>query len=184
MEKDPLYTTLDSLRTERADVERRAVQLRDELESFSQRLSHLNGAIDNIEALLGVASEEDRAVLTEDGVPVRSDEGSRGATARTVDFSSTTDPEPPLRKRVPSTDWVAEVVESIGHPADRDTIYAKFEEMKGIPASWVSNPRNSFNNALGRAVVRRMIDKHGDDVFAPINYNPFRDMDSSRNKGQ
>lgn len=176
MAKNPLHTTLDALRSERAEVEQRAVQLRDELDSYSQRLQHLSGAIENIEALLGVPSEDDRAVLTEDGVPVRSDEDSRGATPRTLDFS-TADPEPPLRKRVPSTDWVAEVVNDLGQPADRDTIYERFQALRGIPESWVANPRNSFNNALGRAVERRMIAKLGDDSFAPIGYNPFAEPD-------
>lgn len=182
MENSPLHTTLDSLRTERADVERRAVQLRDELDSVSQRLSHLNGAIENIEALLAVPSEDDITVLTEDGVRIRSDEGSRSATPRDIDFTDAPAPEPPRRKRVPSTDWVAEVVERIGRPADRDTILARFEEWRGIPESWNANPRNSFNNALGRAVERGMIVKYGDDEFAPVGYSPFKDADTHAKK--
>ncbi len=180
MAKNPLHTTLDNLRSEREEVERLAAQLREELDSYSQRLRHLSGAIENIEALLGVPSEDDTAVLTEDGVRVRSDGGSRIATPRILDFTDVADPEPPRRKRVPSTDWVAEVVERIGRPADRDTILARFEEWRGIPESWNANPRNSFNNALGRAVERGMIWKYGDDEFAPVGYNPFEDADANR----
>lgn len=148
--------------------------LQSELNVVARRLTNLLGAISNLEELIGVPSEDDEAVLADDTTP---DEDTRGATPRTVDFSTVDEHEPPVRKRVPSTDWVAEVVNAIGTAANRDTIYAKFEEMKGIPESWVANPRNSFNNALGRAVERRMIMKYGDDEFAPLNWNPFREAD-------
>ena len=75
---------------------------------------------------------------------------------------------------MPSTDWVAEVVERIGRPADRDTIFEAFGEIKGFPESW-TNPRNSVNNALGRAVERRMVMNLEENLFAPICYNPFED---------
>ena len=182
MEPHPLRTTLDALRAERREVDQRAMELQVELHGVARRLMHLNGAIDNIEQLLGVQSEEEEALLREDGAP----DEARGATPRIVDFSTTQQPafelvdEPPLRKRVPSTDWVAEVVNAIGAAADRDTIYKRFEEMRGIPESWIANPRNSFNNALGRAVERRMIMKYGEDEFAPMGWNPFREADSNR----
>lgn len=181
MQYNSLRATLNELRAERRDVEERAMTLQIELNSVAGRLTNLLGAINNLEALLGVPSEDDEAVLADDARP---DDDARGATPRTVDFSTVDKFEPPVRKRVPSTDWVAEVVTAIGRAADRDTIYEKFEEMKGIPESWVANPRNSFNNALGRAVERRMIMKYGEDEFAPIGWNPFREAPSARIEGR
>ncbi|GAA1997316.1 hypothetical protein [Microbacterium pumilum] len=174
MDQDPLRTTLDTLRHERHGAELRASELQDELTDVAQRLTHLRGAIENIEALLGEPSEDDAAVLRDDNEEVFH------AEAQDLDFIYTPDQPPrlvndpfeppPIRKRVPSTDWVAEVVNAIGRPADRDTIYQKFEELKGIPDSWNANPRNSFNNALGRAVERHLIGKFG-DLFGPRGYN-------------
>lgn len=182
METGPLRTTLNTLRSQRVVTELRAHELHAELEVTAERLTHLRGAIENIEALLGEPSEEEASVLDENGARVFSGTDSQGATTRTLDFSNTPDPtprftieQPAVRKRVPSTDWVAEVVDALGTLADRDTIYEKFEEMKGIPDSWVSNPRNSFNNALGRAVERRLIQKIGDE-FAPRDWNPFEEF--------
>ncbi len=182
MTQDPLRITLDTLRSEREDAERRAVELDDELKSIAQRLTHLRGAIDNIEALLGVPSVEDEEILADEH-----DDEPTGATVREIDFTNAPDVpptttaddsgtsgsyEPPARKRVPSTDWVAEVVERIGRPADRDTIFEAFGEIKGFPESW-TNPRNSVNNALGRAVERGMVLKLEENLFAPLGYKPF-----------
>ena len=175
MDTNPLRTTLDTLRTEREGAERRASELDEELKAVGQRLTHLRGAIDNIEALLGVPSVDDEAALAhdEDDVP------TSPATPREIDFTNVPDRQPRpsevSRKRVPSTEWVADVVNAIRRPADRDAIFAKFEEMKGIPESWTANPRNSFNNALGRAVERKLILKLNDNEFASMDYNPFED---------
>lgn len=185
MAQDPLRITLDTLRFEREGTERRAAELGDELKEVAQRLTHLRGAIENIEALLGVPSVEEEAVHA-GGFH---DEPS-GASVREVDFTNTRDAtpsereesgdlaeshepyEPVARKRVPSTDWVAEVVEQIGHPADRDDIFNAFRHYKGFPESW-ANPRNSVNNALGRAVERGMVRKLEENLFAPLSYKAF-----------
>lgn len=182
MESNPLRTTLDTLRSEREGAERRAVELDAELKGVAQRLTHLRGAIENIEALLGVPSVDDEAVVADD-----LDDEPAGATVREIDFTNTPDApsttkagdgdsyepyEPIARKRVPSTDWVAEVVNEIGRPADRDTIFDAFRQIKGFPQSW-TNPRNSVNNALGRAVERGMVRKLEENLFAPLGYNPF-----------
>lgn len=183
MEPNPLRTTLDTLRSERVIAESRASDLQTELEHVGQRLTHLRGAIDNIEALLGVPSVEDEEILS-----LVNDEPSAGASVREIDFTSTPDAPPrqfaaeASRKRVPSTEWVAEVVERLGRPAGRNEIYAAFEEWKGIPETWVA-PRNSFNNALGRAVERGLIQKLTDDEFAPRNWNPFEGHTTSATGG-
>jgi hypothetical protein len=186
MTQDPLRITLDTLRSEREGAERRAIELNEELQHVDQRLKHLRGAIENIEALLGVPSVEDEAILA-DSPDDDSDETSTRATIRDIDFTNVSDgprqatigtadylvedDEPAARKRVPSTDWVAEVVERVGRPADRDEIYKAFRHYKGFPKSW-SNPRNSVNNALGRAVERGMVRKLEDNLFAPLGYKP------------
>jgi hypothetical protein len=175
MEPNPLRTTLDTLRSEREGAERRAAELNEELKGVAQRLTHLRGAIENIEALLGVPSVEEEAVLAEDF----EDDESAGATVREIDFTNTPDSaevrfgtyEPVARKRVPSTDWVAEVVNRMGRPGDRDDIYKAFRHYKGFPESW-TNPRNSVNNALGRAVERGMVRKLEENLFAPMGYEP------------
>lgn len=180
MEPNPLRITLDTLRSERESAERDAVELDQKLKAVAQRLTHLRGAIENIEALLGVPSVEDEAILAED-----IDEEPAGASVREIDFTNVIDGppviktdepdepyEPVTRKRVPSTDWVADVVEQIGGPADRDTIYEAFRQIKGFPQSW-TNPRNSVNNALGRAVERGMVRKLEENLFAPLGYKPF-----------
>jgi hypothetical protein len=167
METNPLGTTLDTLRSEREGTERRAVELRDEMELIGRRLANLNGAIENIEALLGVPSEDDEAILTDEDDTAETPEQ---ATPREVDFTNIPGNEPMARKRVPSTDWVAEVVERMGHPADRDEIFKAFDHYKGFPAAW-TNPRNSVNNALGRAVERGMVRKLGENLFAPLGYS-------------
>lgn len=191
METDPLHITLETLRSERVVTESRAIELKDELDLVGQRLANLRGAIENIEALL-VDPKNSQAPLPNDATASRNGEDSASATPRTFDFSATPDPrprvrlienEPHLRKRVPSTDWVAEAVSAIGQPAGRDAIYDKFVELKGIPESWVSNPRNSFNNALGRAVERRMILKISDSEYAPIDFNPFGERDFPQDEG-
>lgn len=185
MAQDPLRITLDTLRSEREGAERDAVDLEQKLKAVGQRLTHLRGAIENIEALLGVSSVEDEAIVAEGE---DDDFEFTGTTEREIGFTpngpSMVLPngveatfgtyEPPARKRVPSTDWVAEVVERIGRPADRDTIFEAFGEIKGFPESW-TNPRNSVNNALGRAVERRMVMKLEENLFAPMGYNPFED---------
>ncbi|WP_417564349.1 hypothetical protein [Microbacterium sp.] len=180
MEPNPLRTTLDTLRSEREGAERRASELDEELREVGQRLTHLRGAIENIEALLGVPSVEDEDVLSnidEEDEPERSADPTTTPHDVEVSFGTFV---PVARKRVPSTDWVAEVVNALGRPADRNTIYDKFEEMKGIPESWVSNPRNSLNNALGRAVERHMIIRVEGNKFAPRDWTPFDEP----NKGE
>jgi hypothetical protein len=181
MIQDPLRTTLDTLRSERVQAEIRAIELDEELQAVAQRLTHLRGAIDNIEALLGIPSVEDEAVLDE---AADDEESSSGPAAKEVEIDFTNVGDGPrfergARKRVPSTEWVAEVVDQIGRPADRDLIFEAFGHIKGFPESW-SNPRNSVNNALGRAVERRMVLKLEDNLFAPLTYNPFDSDDYDR----
>lgn len=184
MTQDPLRTTLDTLRSEREGAERHATELDEELKSVARRLKHLRGAIENIEALLGVPSVEDEEILS---LAYEDDEESASATVRDLDFTNVEDgpertpvnPEPAARKRVPSTEWVAEVVDQIGRPADRDLIFEAFGHIKGFPPTW-TNPRNSVNNALGRAVERRMVLKLEDNLFAPLKYNPFDSDDDDR----
>lgn len=181
MEPNPLRTTLDTLRAEREDAERDALELDHKLKAVAQRLTHLRGAIENIEALLGVPSVEDEQIVAEDfdEILARDAAEETGSTtggpstplSNEAEVTFGTD-EPPARKRVPSTDWVAEVVERIGRPADRDTIFEAFGEFKGFPESW-TNPRNSVNNALGRAVERRMVKKLEENLFAPMGFKPF-----------
>lgn len=183
MEPNPLRITLDTLRSEREGAERDAFELDQKLKAVGQRLTHLRGAIENIEALLGVPSVEDEQIVAEDFDDILARDAAE-ETGFTPDGPPTTlsngaevtfgTYEPPARKRVPSTDWVAEVVDRIGRPADRDTIFEAFGEIKGFPESW-TNPRNSVNNALGRAVERRMVKKLEENLFAPIGYNPFED---------
>ncbi|WP_100813578.1 hypothetical protein [Microbacterium lacus] len=184
MAQDPLRITLDTLRSEREGAERDAIELDQKLKAVGQRLTHLRGAIENIEALLGVPSAEDEAVLADNF----EDDEPAGATVREFDFTNVpdapvsskdddVDPDfgpvtPAVRKRVPSTDWVAEVVERIGQPADRDDIYKAFGHYKGFPEAW-TNPRNSVNNALGRAVERGMVRKLKENLFAPLGYKPI-----------
>ncbi len=188
MTQDPLRITLDTLRSEREGAERDAIDLEHKLKAVGQRLTHLRGAIENIEALLGVPSVEDEAAVAD----IFEDDEPAGATVREIDFTNTPDSppaateevenpfgsyepyEPVARKRVPSTDWVAEVVERIGRPADRDTIFEAFGEIKGFPQSW-TNPRNSVNNALGRAVERGMVRKLEENLFAPLGYKQSGD---------
>lgn len=186
MEPNPLRATLDTLRSEREGAEHDANELSEKLKAVAQRLTHLRGAIENIEALLGVPSVEDEEILS-----LANEEPTTGASVREIDFTNTPDPpsmtlpngvevtfgtiepdEPVARKRVPSTDWVAEVVDRIGRPADRDEIYKAFRHYKGFPEAW-TNPRNSVNNALGRAVERGMVRKLEDNLFAPMGYKPF-----------
>lgn len=184
MTQDPLRTTLDTLRSEREGAERHAIELDEELKSVARRLKHLRGAIENIEALLGVPSVEDEEILS---LVDEDDEESASATARDLDFTNVedgpertpVDPEPTARKRVPSTEWVAEVVERMGRPADRDEIFKAFNQYKGFPPTW-TNPRNSVNNALGRAVERGMVRKLEENLFAPLGYEPRGSEDDDR----
>lgn len=180
MTQDPLYATLETLRSEREGAEHDANELSQKLQAISQRLTHLRGAIENIEALLGVASVEDEAVLGEN---LDNDEdSSTGVAARVVDFTNVEDGpryEPAAKKRVPSTVWVAEVVERLGRPVDRNEIFKAFRHYKNFPDSW-TNPRNSVNNALARAVERDLVLKIDDNLFAPIKYNPFGSDDEDR----
>lgn len=177
MTQDPLRSTLDTLRSEREGAERRASELDKELQAVGQRLTHLRGAIENIEALLGVPSVEDEAVLADD---VDDDDHHAAKKLKWIQVTHVDDgAEPEVRKRVPSTEWVAEVVERMGHPADRDEIYKAFNHYKGFPPTW-TNPRNSVNNALARAVERDLVLKLEDNLFAPLNYNPFEDYPRDR----
>jgi len=163
MEPNPLRTTLDTLREERQGAESRLVLLQLEVAEAEMRLMYLRGAIENIEALLGEP-------------PLEAESESQGASVREVDFTNTPDPAP-RRKRVPSTDWVADVVRELDRPASRDEVYDAFVERRGIPESWNTNPRNSFNNALGRAVERGLVIKDDDDQYFPRDYNPFENKD-------
>lgn len=153
MTTDPIRNTLDSLRLQGADAEASLAQQRAELAEAELRLDYIRGAIQNLEALLGEAS----------GAEATARDRARGLNAPSfrVDYTP---------RRVPSTDWVAEVVVAIGQPASRDQIFDEFERVRGIPDSWNANPRNSFNNALGRAVERGMIQKLDDGRFAPLGY--------------
>lgn len=179
MTQDPLRTTLDTLRSERVQAEIRAIELDEELQAVAQRLTHLRGAIDSIEALLGIPSVEDEAVIDD---ATDDEESSSGPAAREIDFTNVGDDpryQPAAKKRVPSTIWVAEVVERLGRPADRDEIFKAFRHYKSFPDSW-TNPRNSVNNALARAVERDLVLKLEDNLFAPLNYNPFEDYTRDR----
>ncbi|WP_404435904.1 hypothetical protein LG322_12310 [Microbacterium aerolatum] len=172
MDTNPLRTTLDTLRSEREGVERRASELNEELKAVGQRLTHLRGAIENIEALLDVPSVEEEELLS---LADEDDASASHAAPRDLDFTNVPDPQPypseVSRKRVPSTDWVADVVGRIGRPADRDEIFKAFNHYKGFPESW-TNPRNSVNNALGRAVERGLVRKLEENLFAPMGFKP------------
>lgn len=170
MTENPLRITLDTLRSERVQAEIRAIELDEELQAVGQRLTNLRGAIENIEALLGIPSVEDEAVLADD----LDDDDTANNTQNFRWMHATHAPEdiePAVRKRVPSTEWVAEVVERMGHPADRDEIYKAFNHYKGFPPTW-TNPRNSVNNALARAVERGLVQKLDENWFAPLGYKP------------
>lgn len=168
MQNTTLRDTLDTLRAEGVSLEAEAKRKRAELLAVDNRLANILGAIQNIEALL-----EDAAII-DDMELVDPDPETVTTLPERRNFEIV---EAPARKRVPSTDWVAEVVNALGQPSTRDEIMAAFERQRGIPESWKANPRNSFNNALGRAVERGMIAKIGDDAFAPLNYHPFRERD-------
>ncbi|KQQ68446.1 hypothetical protein [Microbacterium sp. Leaf320] len=179
MTHDPLRTTLDTLRSEREDAERRASELDEELQTVGRRLTHLRGAIENIEALLGVPSVEDEAVLA-DAAGGENDTATNATNSRWINITHVDEGgEPVVRKRVPSTEWVSEVVEKMGHPADRDEIYKAFNHYKGFPRTW-TNPRNSVNNALVRAVERGLVQKLDENLFAPLGYEPRASNTSGR----
>lgn len=158
MDTNSLRLTLEALRAEGASVGVIVDELKHNLSAAEMRLTHVRSAIENLEALLG----DTRVSKTEAPAAVQPPVEAERPTERYEDADTS-------RKRVPSTDWVAEVVNSLGRVASRDEIFEAFKEQKGIPDTWV-NPRNSFGNALTRAADRGMIQRLDGDRFAPSGY--------------
>ncbi|MFC6356695.1 hypothetical protein [Luethyella okanaganae] len=154
MDINPLRTTLKALRTESSSVESRVADLENELSDANARLSDLQGAIVHLERLLGdsssAAGSVNEPLFTPETDTVNNDEAEKQTS--------------PLR--VPSAEWVKEVVETIGRPATKNEIFEAFGNIKGFPETW-KNRRNSFNNALNRAADRDLIQRLDGDRFAP-----------------
>lgn len=163
MDADTLRNSLEALRTQGTELSHEVAQLRMRLTEEEQRLEWVNGAVQNLEALLGIEPNDEPDGDAESEALGEPDEENDEKLER-----FTIDDYRPKRTRVPSTDWVAEVVDSFDGRVEREALWEAFQRIKGIPESWKSNPRNSFNNALGRAVERNMVRRVGPDLYASI----------------
>lgn len=164
--------TLKAARSQLVVVGSRVAALQGKLEEAQRRLSALNTLVQTLEQILGDRPESGSSTLV---IPAAQGEGPADTSAsQDVKQDSPTDEATP--KRVPSTKWVATLVKDVGRPAKRDELFQMFVESKGIPDSWVSNPKNSFNNALGRAVEKHLILKLSPDLFAPRDYAGTDDL--------
>lgn len=172
MDTNTYREALAQARADSAVAEREMADLRNQLAHAEAQVDVLRRLIDGLEQMVGGTNppaETEPGPTSEQHKPISS-AADQGATPKVVDFTDT--PDAPQRKRVRSTELVVDVVDRIGRPASRAEIFSQFEALKGIPQSWVSNPRNSLNNALGRAVENGRIQKIGEE-FAPKSYNPF-----------
>lgn len=139
--------------------------LRSELSAAEQRLAHIHGAVENIQSLLNESAPGEREP--------QADNANEDESIPRVDpaWGQQQAPNAPLvRQRVPSTDWVAEIVNNFGRVATRDEIFEAFQVQRGFPPSW-TNPRNSIGNALNRAAERHMIQRIDSNNFAPEGYS-------------
>lgn len=66
------------------------------------------------------------------------------------------EPELPRRTKTPSTQMLANLVNESARSWTRDELHDGFKMRYGIPASW-RNPSNAINNAIGRALEKKLI---------------------------
>lgn len=152
--------TLENLRGQRDSAAAAVARLTGDLESAKTRLSHLEGAIDNLEALTGDADERKAAAPPITATPP--------VTPRESHLPETTPPTSRSR-RIPSTELVAKIVNDFDRVVSRNEVFKEFERRYGIPTTWVS-PRNSLGNAINRAADRGWIQRLDAQRFAPHNY--------------
>ncbi|MGA1838469.1 hypothetical protein VD659_16240 [Herbiconiux sp. 11R-BC] len=69
------------------------------------------------------------------------------------------------RKRIRSTEMVADVVKEADVPLTRDEIFTAFENTYGFPETW-TNPRNALNNAIARATEKGLIVQDDDEFIS------------------
>jgi hypothetical protein len=188
-----LTTTLDTLRVQRTLVETEVDGLKTSLASAEQRLSFTRGAIENIEALLGLSpfgqepatgadvTHESPSIrdLTHDETP--SAQEIVGDSRRSEHRFSLV--ELPERTRVPSTGRIAEIVNEAGRVLTRDEVFAMFERKFGFPESW-TKPRNSLGNAINRAADKGWILRLDQNHFAPQDYEPYASRSLTEPGGQ
>ena len=62
------------------------------------------------------------------------------------------------RKKLPSTQMIADVVNDSDRPLSREEAHEGFIARYGLPPTW-ENPANALNNALGRAVKNGLIEE-------------------------
>jgi len=188
-----LNTTLDTLRVQREQVESEVDGLRTALAGAEQRLSYTRGAIENIEALIGLSEPETGRVVdasAEVESPLSRDLVDAEVPVGELQERHVPDPgsrffptAPQSRTRNPTTGQLAEVVNEAGRVMTRDEVFEVYAERFGIPESW-ANPRNSLGNAINRAADRKWIRRLDPNHFAPRDYELLGAQDQLTHGGQ
>lgn len=185
MDRDTLRITLDALRTETESMETRVREMQVALEESQQRLQHLRGAVQNIQFIIG---DEPSKIPRVEGPLASTLPDIHGADSGAIEDEESLRmtanlPSPSSVKRTPSTEWMAEVINSSDHAMTREDVFLAYERAKGIPESW-TNPRTAMANAIGRAVKRGMIKQLSGDRYAPLAFDPFADRSSAQDERQ
>jgi hypothetical protein len=152
---------------ERVRVTERVTQLEGELNSSRERLAALDKVLSGLREL-GLLDQPPPSVKAPEPEVAAAPAASEDGTPDLVQFALDALKHKTVTTRIQSTTLVAQLVNSVGHPMNRDEVIDRFEQTHGFPDSW-RNPRNNLGNALARAHENGDIDRFG-DMFAPKGY--------------
>jgi hypothetical protein len=152
---------------ERVRVTERVTQLEGELNSSRERLAALDKVLSGLREL-GLLDQLVPSAKAPEPEAAAAPATSEGGTPPIVQYALDALKHRAATTRIQSTTLVAQLVNSVGHPMNRDEVMDRFEQTHGFPDSW-KNPRNNLGNALARAHENGDIDRFG-DMFAPKGY--------------
>ena len=176
MTDDTLRQALATARGQHEEAVAEVARLTAELSEATERLDGLWKVVDALEDYLDDAvlvDDDEDDDQTPDVTPDETPNEVPNETPREGSWHFEVMPAP-VRKKYPSTTMVAELVNDLGRPVNRDEIIHLFDERFGIPPSW-NNPRNSLGNALLRAAEKGDLVRLDFDYYAPKGFRDGRD---------
>lgn len=154
-----------ALQTEVDTIERDIAELEARRKTTQSELSDVSVAVNVLRRMINPQDQESAPTMSE----VQADPGTEQGRAFVEGFLADSARAGQILPtgRIRSTEMVGELVAEVGRPISRQEIRSRFEERYGIPPIW-NNPINALNNAIGRAVEKRLIRDIGDGVFVAV----------------
>ena len=163
---------LEALLEEKRLADRRAEEARLHAVRARDEAQRLEGAVAAIQALMPPAAPAGPPIdfgpdiLAGAMIPTWAGNPFASDPPGAVDQDEADEDETSDRKRVPSTEWAAEIVLDAGRAMSREEVQDEFARRHGIPTSW-ADPVASINVALKRASLKGMITRTGRATYAP-----------------